>query len=145
ACVFGLDLADGGAFYDEHAGSRVGGYAVIEEGVAVFALTLARAATFVYVLPLLGGPNIPRTVKVGLAMALAVFFFGDASAALAQAGGSSPLGFATWIGFALAVGREMVLGSVLGLALGLFLLPAHAAAEFITQEAGMSFANVVTA
>jgi len=119
--------------------------ALIEGAIGVFALTLARTATFVYVLPLLGGPNIPRTVKVGLAMALAVFFFGDASTALARAGGSGSLGFATWVGFALAVGREMVLGSVLGLALGLFLLPAHVAAEFITQEAGMSFASVVTA
>ena len=39
----------------------------------------------------------------------------------------------------------MILGGVLGFALGLFLLPAHVAAEFITQEAGLSFANVLTA
>ena len=55
------------------------------------------------------------------------------------------LGLGSWVGFGLAVGREMILGGVLGFAMGLFLLPAHVAAEFITQEGGLSFANVLTA
>ena len=113
--------------------------------VAAFALTLARVATFIYVLPLLGGANMPRTVKIGLSLALTVLFFSEASGALALAGGATALGLTSWLGLGLALGREMILGGVLGFALGLFLLPAHVAAEFITQEAGLSFANVLTA
>jgi flagellar biosynthesis protein FliR len=112
--------------------------------VAAFALTLARVATFIYVLPLLGGANMPRTVKIGLSVALTVLFFGEASAPILNGAGTT-LGLTTWLGLALALGREMILGGVLGFALGLFLLPAHVAAEFITQEAGLSFANVLTA
>jgi flagellar biosynthetic protein FliR len=118
---------------------------VIDEFVVAFTLTLARVGTFIHVLPILGGPNMPRTVKIGLAMALAGLFFGDASRTLALAGGTAPLGLTSWVGLGLALGREMLLGGVLGFALGLFLVPAHVAAEFITQEAGMSFANVLTA
>ena len=112
--------------------------------VAAFALTLARVATFIYVLPLLGGANMPRTVKIGLSVALTVLFYGEASAPILN-GAATTLGLTTWLGLALALGREMILGGVLGFALGLFLLPAHVAAEFITQEAGLSFANVLTA
>ena len=111
--------------------------------VAAFALTLARVATFIYVLPLLGGPNIPRMVKVGLSMALTAFFFNEASAPIL--GGTASLGLTTWLGLGLALGREMILGGIMGFALGLFLLPAHVAAEFVAQEAGLSFANVLTA
>lgn len=112
--------------------------------VAAFALTLARVATFIYVLPLLGGANIPRTVKIGLSMALTVLFFNEASAPL-LGGAAVSLGLTTWVGLALALGREMILGGIMGFALSLFLLPAHVAAEFIAQEAGLSFANVLTA
>jgi flagellar biosynthetic protein FliR len=118
---------------------------VIDAVVAAFALTLARVGTFIQVLPLLGGANMPRTVKVGLSLSLAVLFFNEASGALGQAGGLAALGLTSWVGLGLALLREMVLGGVLGFAMGLFLLPAHVAAEFITQEAGLSFANVLTA
>jgi len=118
---------------------------VIDELVAAFTLTLARVGTFIQVLPLLGGPNMPRTVKIGLAMALAVLFFNETSRTLAQAGGTAALGLTSWLGLGLALGREIILGGVLGFALGLFLVPAHVAAEFVAQEAGMSFANVLTA
>ncbi|HWY89021.1 MAG TPA: flagellar biosynthetic protein FliR, partial [Gemmataceae bacterium] len=117
---------------------------MIDELVAAFTLTLARVGTFIQVMPLLGGPNMPRTVKIGLAMALAVLFFNETSRTLAQAGGAA-LGLTSWLGFGLALGREIILGGVLGFALGLFLVPAHVAAEFVAQEAGMSFANVLTA
>jgi flagellar biosynthetic protein FliR len=117
----------------------------MDDLVVAFTLTLARAGMFIHVLPLLGGANMPRTVKIGLAVALAFVFFNEASGTLARAGGVGPLGLTSWPGLGLALGREMLLGGVLGFALGLFLVPAHVAAEFIAQEAGMSFANVLTA
>jgi flagellar biosynthetic protein FliR len=112
---------------------------VIEPLVTGFALLLARVATFVYVLPLLGGSSVPRTVKIGFALALTVLLYTSEP--------TMPFvdGAASWLGFSIALGREMLLGGMLGFAMSLFLLPAHVAAEFIAQEAGLSFASVVTA
>lgn len=112
---------------------------MIEPFVAAFVLTLARVGTFIQVLPLLGGSNVPRTVKVGFTLALTVLFFTS---------GSSPwtvTGLTSWFAFVLVLAREMLLGAILGFAMSLFLLPARVAAEFITQESGLSFAAVVTA
>jgi flagellar biosynthetic protein FliR len=117
---------------------------VTEVLVTAFTLTLARTATFISVLPLVGGANTPAMVKAGLALLLSVLFFNDASAALMQ-NPQAAAALTTWLGLGMALGREILLGAVLGFALGLFLLPAHVAAEFITQESGLSFANVVTA
>lgn len=111
---------------------------MIEPIVTAFALTLARVGTFIYILPLLGGSSVPRTVKIGFSLALSVLIFSNASSTHVVAGSAS------WLGFGLALGREMLLGGLLGFAMSLFLLPAHVAAEFITQEAGLSFASVVT-
>lgn len=117
---------------------------MIDVLVMTWALTLTRVGTFVYFMPLLGGPTIPRTVKVGLAMALAALFYDDAVAGLAQTtawmGGNS----ATWLIYFLSVGRELLLGGILGFALNLFLVPARVAGEFIAQESGLTFASVLT-
>ena len=67
---------------------------MIDDFVAAFALTLARVGTFIHILPLLGGANMPRTVKIGLALALAMVFFTEASGSLAQAGGCRRWGWA---------------------------------------------------
>jgi flagellar biosynthesis protein FliR len=112
---------------------------VIEPLVTAFALTLARVGTFVYVLPLLGGSNVPRTVKIGFSLALTILIYTNGSSTHVVLGSTS------WFGFGVALGREMILGGLLGFAMSLFLLPAHVAAEFITQEAGLSFASIVTA
>lgn len=103
-----------------------------------FALTLARVGTFVHIVPLLGGTNVPRTVKIGLSLALSILIFTNASSTHWAPASAS------WFGFGMALGREMILGGLLGFALSLFLLPAHIAAEFITQEAGLSFASILT-
>jgi flagellar biosynthetic protein FliR len=118
---------------------------LIDALVLVWALTLARVATFIYVLPLLGGPNVPRTVKIGLAMALTVLFYNDAAAGLAQAGGLSLASSNSWLIFVVAMGREMILGGILGFALNLFLVPARVAGEFISEESGLTMASVLTA
>ncbi len=118
---------------------------MIDALVMIWALTLARVGTFVYFLPLLGGPTVPRTVKIGLSMALAVLFYGDAAAAMVEAGGMTHAGSVSWLVFVLALGRELLLGGILGFALNLFLVPARIAGEFLAQESGMTFASVLTA
>jgi flagellar biosynthetic protein FliR len=116
---------------------------VIEPLVLAFALTLARVGTFVHLMPLLGGPNVPRTVKIGLSMALAMLFFDEGFLALADS--RLIVGSLTWLSLLLALAREALLGGILGFAMTLFLVPARLAGEFIAQESGLTYANVVTA
>lgn len=118
---------------------------MIDTMVLIAALTLARVGTFIYLLPLLGGPNVPRTVKIGLSLALSVVFYPDAAAALVATGGMAHAGTPGWVMFAFAVGREVLLGGILGFAFTLFLAPARIAGEFVAQESGLTFADVVTA
>lgn len=107
--------------------------------VLYFSLILARVGTFVAILPLFGSQTLPRMVKVGLAFALAVMyfscFFGEIPIGeLLRRSGST-----SWLAFVIAMGREAILGALLGLALGLFLLPARLAGDFVTQELGLTF------
>lgn len=113
---------------------------MIDGFIASSVLIVARVGTFITVVPVLGGSAVPRTVKVGMSLALALLFLGEDGAMA----GNEPM-LASWFGLCAALMREMILGIVLGFALSLFLLPAHVAAEFITQEAGLSFANTVSA
>ena len=84
-------------------------------------LILARLGSFVGVMPVFGA-RIPRLIRVGFTLALAAFYLGmvgpgwDASLAKSAAD-IHP------IVYALAVGREILIGSALGVAFGLFLLP----------------------
>jgi flagellar biosynthetic protein FliR len=118
---------------------------VIEAIAIYFSLVLARVGLFVAVLPVLGGQQTPRLVKVGLAVALAVLWsiaFADgigSDAILAQAHAVS------WLRWGLALAREAVLGAMFGFMFSLFLVPARIAGEFIAQEVGLSFANEVGA
>jgi flagellar biosynthesis protein FliR len=118
---------------------------VIEEMVTIFVLILARVGTFIMVVPVLGGSNVPRTVKMGMTLALAMLFAVDGNGAMPVLEAQTLASLTGWFGLSLGLAREMILGGVLGFAMSLFLLPAHVAAEFITQEAGLSIANTLTA
>jgi flagellar biosynthetic protein FliR len=106
-----------------------------------FALILARVSAFVATFPLLGGRSFPRLVKLGLAMSLAWMWFGiygmEPSADVRGAAEH-----VHWVGMALAVTREVVLGAVLGFGFGLFLMPLRIAGAYIGQEMGLSMAVI---
>jgi flagellar biosynthesis protein FliR len=112
---------------------------VIEALVLSFTLILARVGAFVAVLPLLGANSTPRTVKAGLAAALAVLYF-------MVLGGStnSPLlaenGPVSWLAFGIVLGRELLLGTYLGFVMSLVLLPVRIAGDYLGQEMGLSLA-----
>ena len=113
---------------------------MIELWVASFSLILARVGTFIAVLPLFGGQNVPRTVKAGLAICLAVPLFltygtVPSAALVARFQGAG------WLTYGLALGQEAILGAGLGYAFSLFLVPFRIAGEFIGQEMGLSTAN----
>ncbi len=109
---------------------------MIEAAVLSFALILARVSTCVAVLPVFG-TYAPRLVKVGLAVSLSVLWFGGAELPHTVAAGVGP---AHWPWYLLALGRETLVGALLGYALGLFLVPARIAGEFIGQEMGLALA-----
>jgi flagellar biosynthetic protein FliR len=106
--------------------------------IVLFSLILTRVAAFVGVLPLFGGVNVPRLVKAGLAFALATVWYGNVAAAPPPELLDRPLE-TSMLAYGLAVGREAVLGALLGYAFGLFQVPAQVAGEFLTQELGLSF------
>jgi flagellar biosynthetic protein FliR len=112
---------------------------VIESLVLSFTLILARVGAFVTVLPLLGGNPTPRTVKVGLAAALAVLHF------LVLGGSTNPLvadenGPVSWLVFGIVLSREVLLGVFLGFVMSLVLLPVRLAGDYLGQEMGLALA-----
>lgn len=106
--------------------------------VLFFSLILPRVGAFVAVLPLFGGINVPRTVKAGLAFALATLWFGNVLAAPPPGLLDRPAE-TSWLAYGVAAGREAALGALLGYAFGLFQVPARVCGEFLTEELGLSF------
>jgi flagellar biosynthetic protein FliR len=111
----------------------------VTPGVVVYAgLVLARIGAFVAVVPPFAG-RTPRTVRVGLVLALAAFYLGavgpDWDPTFAgRAGDVHP------VRYAVALTREAIIGAAMGLVFGLFLLPARIAGGFVTQQVGLNIA-----
>jgi len=114
---------------------------VIAAWVVSFSMVLARVGTLVSVLPLFGGNYVPRTVRVGLIVALSILWFDFSLAPSDQLLGTASE--ITWLKYGLLLGREAVIGAVLGYALNLFLVPAQIAGEFLTQEMGLSLGSII--
>lgn len=114
---------------------------MIEVWTLSFALTLARAGTFVFFLPIIGGRSSPNTVKVGLAFALAVFWFSvwgtQPSAEFIQLAAAKH-----WLACTIAMGREAVLGALLGFLFSLLLVPSRIAGAYVAQEMGLTIATI---
>jgi flagellar biosynthetic protein FliR len=111
---------------------------VTPTAAAVYAgLLLARLGAFVAVMPLFGAQT-PRTVRVGLALALAAFYLGTDPPKLAKGGAVGTVTEIESLRYALALVRETLLGGAMGFAFGLFLLPARVAGEFVTTQIGLN-------
>jgi flagellar biosynthetic protein FliR len=91
----------------------------------------------VAVLPLFG-PGMPRLVKMGFSMALAVFWIGCLTPPEIAS-----LSVASYPMLVVALISEALLGALLGLAFGLFLMPARVAGELLTQQMGLSLGAAV--
>jgi len=102
-------------------------------------LLLARIGAFVAVMPLFGSGLVPRLVKVGLVLALTVAWVDVTFDAESVEGLARQIVHVGWLGYTLAVGREMAVGALFGYAFGLFLLPARVAGEFLSQEMRLNF------
>lgn len=100
--------------------------------VIVAGLVLARVGAFAAVMPL-AASNTPRVVRAGFAIVLTAFYLGNAALPpVSQTADPHPLVYA------IALVREALIGSAMGLAFGLFLLPARVAGEFVTLQIGLN-------
>lgn len=98
-------------------------------------LILARVGAFVAVMPLFASQT-PRLVRGGFALALASFYAFDAMPG--RAAEFAQLAELQGVRYALVILREGLLGSAMGFAFGLFLLPARFAGEFVTAQIGLN-------
>jgi flagellar biosynthesis protein FliR len=110
---------------------------VIQTWIVAYTLILARVGTLVATFPLFGGQYVPKFVKVGFSVSLAALWFTvyGLTPTTELLGASTDL---DWLKFGLAIGREILLGVMLGYAFNLFLVPVHVAGEFIGQELGLA-------
>lgn len=109
---------------------------VVESYLALFLLALARVAAFILTFPLFRSGNMPRLVKLSLAVSLTLswLFYSESHRVFAG------IRNAPWLMYSLYIGREAIIGTLLGYGFGLFLLPAKVAGSYIAQEMGLSMA-----
>ena len=113
----------------------------IEAAFLSFGLITARVSAFVATVPYFGGVSTPRLIKAALVLALAVFWFLTLGAEPAAALRSHD-GEIVWLKYVLALGREILLGGMLGYIFSLFTVPFRTAGEFIGQEMGLTLASI---
>lgn len=106
--------------------------------VVLFILVLARVSVFIAFFPMFSKRQLPTQVKAGLATALSVFWLADAKTVMPN------LSFDD-IGsllFVFLVFKEICIGILLSLVLGLFFWPARIAGSYVAQELGLSLASI---
>ena len=105
-----------------------------------FGLILARVSSFIATIPYLGGQYVPNTIKAGTALALTCFWFSESGAT--SIGIVVAMDRQPWLAFAMAIGREVIVGCALGYVFGLFLVPFRVAGEYIAQEMGLTLGTI---
>ncbi len=108
--------------------------------IVAFMLVLARVSAFVGFFPLFARRQVPTTVKVGMAVGLTYFWYGMVEAKLAATPNFT--GEFDAITSVLLLAREVTIGVVLSIALGMFVLPAKVAGSYVGQELGLSLASI---
>jgi flagellar biosynthetic protein FliR len=110
----------------------------METAIVGFSLTLSRVAAIVGLVPIFGGSQVPRLVRVGIAVALTLVWWPTVTdPVLAGVYRRASENALFWL---LLVGREVLIGLGLALAMRLVLAPARIAGEWIAQEMMLSFA-----
>jgi flagellar biosynthesis protein FliR len=108
----------------------------LEGAAAAFVLVLARVSSFIATAPILGQGTVPNSVKLGLCLALAIFWLP----------GYTEVDFTTGHGSALRFGLALLMESIVGLSVGyvtrLLFLPAKVAGSYVGQELGFNLGQV---
>ena len=109
-----------------------------ETQVFVFMLVLTRVSAFVGFFTLFAFRQIPSLVKVGLAVGLSIFWFGEISGAV-EAMPTIKVGI---LDGGMWIIREFIIGVMLAVALNLFFMPCKIAGAYLGQELGLSLAAI---
>lgn len=108
--------------------------------LVLFIMILARVASFVAAFPLFSRRQLPQMVKVGLATALAVFWYGEIESRFV--GVDRDLTSLNSFMAILLIVKESVIGIVLGMLMGALFWPAKIAGSYVGQELGLSLASI---
>lgn len=111
---------------------------VIEALVVHFLLVTVRVGGFTAALPVFGDRSVPRTVRIGLTLALAAMWVADPHISTHGVAAQSTVLVGT------AVIREALLGLFLGFTFSLFLLPIRIAGNYIGQEMGLTLSAITS-
>lgn len=109
--------------------------AVIGATPIAFGLILARVSMFVVAAPMFGKGTVPNLVKLGLCMALSLFWYPN------YIGWASELQ-TSQAALVIALFTELIAGFCVGYMVRLILLPARIAGTYIGQELGFSLGQV---
>jgi len=108
---------------------------VIWENLELYAFLLARIASFIMVLPILGNKSVPPQAKIGLAALLAVFMF-----PLVQ---SQPITVPlSLVGFIVLIIKEALIGLVMGFITIFIFSAVRMAGEIVSRQMGFLMAKV---
>lgn len=104
--------------------------------IFAFVMLLTRVAAFIATFPLFGQGFLPKMTKLGFCLALTVVWLPT----FLQAGHT--FNNPSWTTLAIGVVREALIGSALGLVLGLMMLPMRLAGIYVGQEMGYNLGGV---
>ncbi len=108
------------------------------DSIALFLLVLARVSVFIAFFPLFSKKQLPAQVKAGMATALSLFWLSDAKHVLPEV----PITDFGSVMFVLLVFKELTVGLLLSIILGLFFWPGRVAGAYVAQELGLSMASI---
>ena len=109
-----------------------------ESEVIAFMLILTRVSAFVGFFTLFSFQQLPRLIKVGLAVGLSVFWF-------SQFRNTDLTSFSGSVGIldgTLLLAGEFAIGVMMAIAINLFFMPAKIAGAYVGQELGLSLASI---
>ena len=99
---------------------------------------LTRVSAFIAFFPLFSRRQLPSLVKFGLAAALSIFWVGEVQTQIS----SQQVESIGAVFGAILIAKEILIGLVLAICLGLFFWPARVAGAYVGQELGLSLASI---
>lgn len=101
-----------------------------------FILLMTRVAAFILTFPIFGRDFLPRMIKLGFCLSLTIVWLPQ----FIEAGhGISKV---TWVTLTIGITWEAMIGSALGLVLGLMMLPMRLAGIYVGQEMGFNLGGI---
>ncbi|MBI2875380.1 MAG: flagellar biosynthetic protein FliR [Candidatus Tectomicrobia bacterium] len=101
-----------------------------------FLMVFFRVSSFLFLVPLFGSPNLPAMLKIGLAFALTLVFVPILPPPTVSLLVTGP-------GVILALGRELLIGGALALAVKLIFAGVELAGQILGYQMGFSIMNVI--